>query len=205
MADKAVLSGRVQINGIPAEAGSTVDPVDVVMLDSRELKNLIELTTIMYHKPAGCVVSRDGQGSPTIYEKLPAEYRLLKPIGRLDKNSSGLLLLTNDGDLANELTHPRYAKIKIYEVKLGKPLAPLHRQMISDHGINLEDGNSQLTLERLNDGDDTKWRVTMSEGRNRQIRRTFESLNYYVAELHRTNFGPYTLGDLAVGATKPII
>lgn len=204
MADKAVLADRVQINGQPAEAGSTVADGDQVMLDGRELKNLAETTTVIFHKPVGCVVSRDGQGNPTIYETLPTEYRLLKPVGRLDKNSSGLLLMTNDGNLANELTHPRYAKVKIYEVKLGKPLAPLHRQMINDHGINLEDGNSKLSLERMIDGDDTRWRVTMSEGRNRQIRRTFESLNYYVAQLHRTHFGPYSLGELAVGQTKPI-
>lgn len=205
MADKAVLAGRVKINDLPAEAGSTVTDGDVVHLDGRELKSLSELTTVIFHKPAGLVVSRDGQGSPTIYESLPVEYRLLKPVGRLDKNSSGLLLMTNDGDLANELTHPRYAKVKIYEVTLGKPLAPLHRQMISDHGINLEDGNSQLALERMIDGDETKWRITMAEGRNRQIRRTFAALNYHVAKLHRTNFGPYALNDLAVGQTKPII
>ena len=202
MADKAVTSGRVEINGQPATAGSSVSETDVVKLDGRVVTQPVTLTTVMFNKPVGYVVSREGQGSKTIYEILPAEYRLLKPIGRLDKNSSGLLLLTNDGNLANELTHPRYAKTKIYQVTLGKPLAPLHQQMINDHGINLEDGNSQLQLERLIDGDDTKWRVTMHEGRNRQIRRTFESLNYYVAGLHRTNFGEYQLGELTPGQTK---
>lgn len=202
MADKAVTSGRVEINRQSATAGSDVSETDVVKLDGRVVTQPVTLTTVMFNKPVGYVVSREGQGSKTIYEILPAEYRLLKPIGRLDKNSSGLLLLTNDGNLANELTHPRYAKTKIYQVTLGKPLVPLHQQMINDHGINLEDGNSQLQLERLIDGDDTKWRVTMREGRNRQIRRTFESLNYYVAGLHRTNFGEYQLGELAPGQTK---
>lgn len=196
MADKAVLAGRVTVNGMPAEAGSMATETDIIELDGKVLKPLAAPLTIMFHKPVGCVVSREGQGSLTIYDLLPDEYRLLKPIGRLDKNTSGLLLLTNDGQLANELTHPRYAKTKIYEVTLGKPLAPLHRQMINDHGINLEDGNSQLSLERLFDGDDTRWRIIMHEGRNRQIRRTFESLSYYVAALHRTNFGNYNLGDL---------
>lgn len=196
MADKAVLAGRVSINGCIAEAGSLATAADSVELDGKLLQPQVVSLTIMFHKPIGCIVSREGQGSLTVYDLLPDEYRLLKPIGRLDKNSSGLLLFTNDGQLANELSHPRYAKTKIYEVTLGKPLAPLHRQMINDHGINLEDGNSQLSLERLVDGDDTHWRITMQEGRNRQIRRTFESLNYYVAALHRTNFGNYALGDL---------
>lgn len=202
MADKAVASGRVEINGVPASAGSDVTEADIVKLDGRAVTQPVTSTTVMFNKPVGYVVSREGQGSKTIYEILPAEYGLLKPIGRLDKNSSGLLLLTNDGNLANALTHPRYAKTKIYEVTLGKPLAPLHQQMINDHGINLEDGNSQLQLERLIDGDDTKWRVTMHEGRNRQIRRTFESINYYVAGLHRTNFGEHQLGELIPGQTK---
>ncbi|MDL2342371.1 MAG: pseudouridine synthase [Patescibacteria group bacterium] len=197
MADKAVAAGRVTINNQPAEAGSAATSSDTVCLDGRVLTPVSETITILFHKPTGCVVSREGQGSLTVYDLLPDEYRLLKPIGRLDKNSSGLLLFTNDGQLANELTHPRYAKTKIYEVTLGKPLAPLHRQMINDHGINLEDGNSQLNLERLVDGDDTQWRITMQEGRNRQIRRTFAALNYHVAQLHRTNFGSYSLGELS--------
>lgn len=202
MADKAVAAGRATINDRPAETGSDVKDTDTVELDGRVITPAVNTVTVMFHKPVGCVVSRDGQGSLTIYDLLPDEYRLLKPIGRLDKNSSGLLLLTNDGQLANELTHPRYSKIKIYEVTLGKPLAPLHRQMINDHGINLEDGNSQLALERLVDGDDTQWRITMKEGRNRQIRRTFASLNYYVAKLHRTTFGAYHLGELPVRQTE---
>ena len=202
MADKAVAAGRVTLNGATAETGSAATETDTVQLDGRTITPVTEIVTIVFHKPVGCVVSREGQGSLTIYDLLPDEYRLLKPVGRLDKDTSGLLLLTNDGQLAHELTHPRYAKTKIYEVTLGKPLAPLHRQMINDHGINLEDGNSQLNLERLNDGDDTRWRITMQEGRNRQIRRTFASLNYHVAALHRTHFGSYHLADLAPRCTQ---
>ena len=196
MADKAVAAGRVTINGLAAKTGSSVSESDAVQLDGRTVTPITATVTVMFHKPIGCVVSREGQGSLTIYDLLPDEYRLLKPIGRLDKNTSGLLLLTNDGQLANELTHPRYAKVKVYELLLGKPLAPLHRQMINDHGIDLADGNSQLNLERMIESDDTHWRITMHEGRNRQIRRTFESLNYYVVSLHRTNFGSYSLGEL---------
>jgi 23S rRNA pseudouridine2605 synthase len=147
----------------------------------------------MMNKPVGYVVSRNGQGSPTIYSLLPLQYHKLKPVGRLDKASSGLLLLTNDGNLANDLTHPSKQKVKIYEISLNLPLQPLHRQMISDHGIELEDGNSKLQLERREEGNDKDWTVTMHEGRNRQIRRTFGALGYDVTKLHRTQFGPYKL------------
>ncbi len=120
----------------------------------------------------------------------------MKPVGRLDKNSTGLLLVTNDGDLANQLTHPSYGKTKIYEVRLDKPLEPLHQQMITDHGIQLEDGPSKLSLHKLDDSS-FNWQITMSEGRNRQIRRTFEALGYEVKKLHRTAFGNYRLDGLA--------
>jgi 23S rRNA pseudouridine2605 synthase len=106
-----------------------------------------------------------------------------------------LLLLTNDGDLANQLTHPRYAKTKVYQILLDKPLEPLHQQMINDHGIELEDGNSKLHLEKSNDSG-RNWRVTMQEGRNRQIRRTFSALGYEIDALHRTQLGNYSLAGL---------
>lgn len=197
-ADAAVLAGRVEINGAPANAGSQVSDLDVVTLDGQPIFVDQKLQTIMFHKPAGIVVSREGQGSQTIYDLLPPEYQQLNPVGRLDKNSSGLLLLTSDGALANELTHPRYAKIKIYEIRLNQPLAPLHQQMINDRGLTLEDGLSKLQLEKLDD-QGYAWRVTMHEGRNRQIRRTFSALDYTVTRLHRTQFGSYRLGDLPKG------
>jgi pseudouridine synthase len=156
----------------------------------------------MFNKPRGVVVSRNGQGSRTIYDLLPPEYQRLNSVGRLDKDSSGLLLLTNDGTLAHEFTHPSRHKNKVYEVTLDKPLQPLHRQMISDHGLQLADGPSKLQLDRQNDGNDMGWIVTMHEGRNRQIRRTFAALGYTVNTLHRTYFGPYTLDDLPVGELK---
>ncbi len=198
-ADTAIAGGRVLVNGQKPGPGDDVKDTDRVSLDSRAITPAVNTITIMMNKPTGYVVSRNGQGSLTIYSLLPLEYHKLKPIGRLDKDSSGLLLLTNDGDLANDLTHPSKQKTKVYEISLNIPLAPLHRQMISDHGINLEDGNSQLLLERREDGNDKDWTVTMSEGRNRQIRRTFGSLGYDVLKLHRTKFGPYTLN---IPATK---
>jgi len=193
-ADDAIAIGRVTVNGHVAERGTDVSDADIVTLDGERIARASEeKQTIMLNKPRGYVVSRNGQGSDTIYDLLPAEYQQLNPVGRLDKDSSGLLLLTNDGQLAQELTHPSYQKLKVYEAELDKPLQPLHRQMISDHGLQLEDGVSKLQLERRADGDDRRWTIVMREGRNRQIRRTFAALGYNVIDLHRTQFGEYTL------------
>jgi 23S rRNA pseudouridine2605 synthase len=199
--DEAIRQGRVQINSQTASLGDEVIPSDNVTLDKRPITPAVK-TTIMLNKPFGYVVSRDGQGSQTIYDLLPDEFHTLKPVGRLDKDSSGLLLLTNDGELANQLTHPRYSKTKVYEIQLDKPLEPLHQQMISDHGIKLEDGPSKLNLQK---GESARhWQVTMSEGRNRQIRRTFEALGYHVTKLHRNKFGPYSLNNLELGKCTQI-
>jgi 23S rRNA pseudouridine2605 synthase len=198
-ADTAIAEGRVLVSGVVPSSGHDVKDGERVTLDNRAITPDVKTITIMMNKPVGYVVSRNGQGSPTIYSLLPLQYHKLKPVGRLDKDSSGLLLLTNDGDLANELTHPSKQKTKVYELTLNLPLQPLHRQMISDHGIELEDGSSRLQLERREDGNDKEWTVTMHEGRNRQIRRTFGSLGYDVIKLHRTQFGPYSLD---IPATK---
>jgi 23S rRNA pseudouridine2605 synthase len=196
-ADAALEAGRIQVNGQPPAAGQQITNSDAVTLDGRAITPDVKTLTLILNKPVGYVVSRDGQGSQTIYDLLPPEYHKLKPVGRLDKDSSGLLLLTNDGELANRLTHPKYEHCKVYEVELDKPLEPLHQQMINDIGVQLEDGPSQLQLEKLDDA--RHWRITMREGRNRQIRRTFASLGYTVAGLHRTEFSDYVLNDLAPG------
>ena len=190
-ADVYIDAGRVTINGTVAVPGQAVQEGDVVEVEGMLVTPPETLTTIMLNKPRGVVVSRDGQGSDTVYELLPPEYQRLNPIGRLDKDSSGLLLLTNDGQLAQTLSHPSHQKLKIYEVTIDKALQPLHRQMISDHGLQLSDGLSRLQLDRIHYGNDLDWRIAMHEGRNRQIRRTFEALGYTVTALHRKHFGPY--------------
>jgi 23S rRNA pseudouridine2605 synthase len=202
-ADAAIDEGRVLLNGHTPSPGAQVGETDTVTLDDKPLSVQSEKLTIMLNKPVGYVCSRDGQGSRTVYDLLPPQYHELKPIGRLDKFSSGLLLLTNDGQLANELTHPRYAKQKTYKISLNRPLEPLNQQMINDYGVQLPDGVSKLTLEKV-DEKGFDWRVRMSEGRNRQIRRTFSALDYTVNTLHRTHFGSYTLGDLKPGETKEV-
>ncbi len=201
-ADLAVQKGRVRVNDKPPEPGLDVGDEDTVTLDGQIIKTE-QLKTVIYHKPVGLIVSRDGQGGKTIYDLLPAEIRHLKPVGRLDKDSSGLLLLTNDGELAHELTHPSHQKTKIYEIELLKPLQPIHQQMINSKGVELDDGLSKLQLESLDDSR-IRWQITMREGRNRQIRRTFEALGYTVQTLHRTVFGPYRLERLAPGSWQSV-
>ena len=200
-ADELIRTGNVVVNGKAVDLGCDINPDDdTVTVNNQLVKLPTEHTTIMLNKPVGYVCSRNAQarGVKTIYGLLPDQYKALKTVGRLDKDSTGLILLTDDGDLAHQLTHPSFAKTKEYIVELDHALAPLHQQMISDFGINLDDGPSQLLLERLND-ERTKFNITMHEGRNRQIRRTFAALGYQVKSLHRTTFGPYTLGDLASG------
>lgn len=198
-ADEMIEKGIVAINGHDAVIGARVIPGDTVTINGKPVDSSTQKIYLTLHKPTGYVCSRKRQGdSPTIYELLPEEHHILKTVGRLDRDSSGIILLTNDGDFALEMTHPRYAKVKRYEVTLDRQLEPLHQQMISDFGVDLDDGKSQLTLERV---DDTRkhWIVIMGEGRNRQIRRTFGSLGYTVTKLHRTNFGSYSLGRLKSG------
>ena len=196
-ADKAIAQGRVSLNGNIARPGEQVLPGGNVTLDNQSIFLPTLLTTIILNKPAGYVCSRQGQGSKTIYDLLPPKMHNLKPVGRLDKESSGLLLLTNDGQLAYELTHPKYAKTKVYVIVLGRQLAQEHQKLIQK-GVRLDDGQSKLAIRQL-DQKGREWEVRMSEGRNRQIRRTFAALGYKVTSLHRTQFGAYLLNGLLTG------
>lgn len=198
-ADELIEKGKIIVDGQPARLGQQISEVNHVSYNGNSLKTQ-DKKLIALNKPVGYLCSRASQGGiPTIYELLPKSLHHLKPVGRLDKDSSGLILLTNDGDFAHQMTHPSFYKIKRYLVTLDQPLQPLHRQMINDFGVQLPDGPSRLTLERQHDGDDHRWIVQMSEGRNRQIRRTFAALGYTVTKLHRTDFGRYSLGGLKKG------
>ena len=198
-ADELIEQGKILVNGDRAVLGRQISQSDTILHNSREL-HIQPKKLILLHKPVGYLCSRASQGGvPTIYELLPKNLHHLKPVGRLDKDSSGLILLTNDGDFAHQMTHPSFYKIKRYLVTLDQPLQPLHRQMINDFGVQLPDGPSRLTLERQHDGDDRRWIVQMSEGRNRQIRRTFAALGYTVTKLHRTDFGNYSLSGMKRG------
>ena len=193
-ADELIANGRVTIDGQIPAPGQDVDETSNILVDNRPLPETKKTTTIILNKPVGYVCSRNGQGSHTIYELIPSEYGHLNPVGRLDKDSSGLLLMTNDGELHQELTHPSYQKQKIYLLTLNKPLSQTDQKHI-ERGVLLEDGISQLKLKEQSK-DRLSWQITMHEGRNRQIRRTFAKLGYQVKKLHRTHFGEYGLGEL---------
>jgi len=199
-ADDLIKSGRIKINNNTATLGDKVNKTDNIFVDDKKIDRTTKFKYILLNKPVGYVCSKKQQGqNPTIYSLLPKKFQDLKTVGRLDKNSSGLIILTNDGDFSFKMTHPKFYKIKKYEVWLNKDLEPLHQQMINDYGVNLEDGVSQLILEKLDENSRKKWIVTMHEGRNRQIRRTFRALGYEVTRLKRTNFGNYALGDIKPG------
>lgn len=205
-ADELIEKGRISINGKTAQLGERFKAGDEIKLGEKIIsKTREEKKYVIFNKPRGYVCSRKKQGeNETIYAILPKEFSVLKPVGRLDKDSSGILLLTNDGDFAFQMTHPKFRKVKEYLISLDTPLQPIHQQMIADFGINLPDGKSQLGLERLDDSR-KNWKVIMSEGRNRQIRRTFSAIGYEVEELHRTVFGSYILPkDLNFGDFRKV-
>jgi 23S rRNA pseudouridine2605 synthase len=212
-ADDTVAGGRVTVNGTTAVLGQQIAENDKVTFNGRAITSALKTLTVMLNKPPGYVCSRHGQGSKTIYDLLPSNLHHLKPVGRLDKDSSGLLLLTNDGQLAYELTHPKFQKTKVYEVKIDQPLTKEHFEQITQKGVDIGDGRaSQFQLQAISKKPKAKsvvklspdyflpftyyWRAKLAEGRNRQIRRTFEVLGYKVTSLHRNQFGTYSLENL---------
>lgn len=203
-ADDLIAGGKVFVNDKVAVLGERIDFSSKVCYNKKIIPFSKEYTYLLMNKPVGYVCSRKRQGeTPTLYELLPEKFRSLKTVGRLDKDSSGLILLTDDGDFSFRMTHPKFFKVKVYQVRLDRSLEPLHQQMISDFGIKLDDGVSKLGLTRLND-ERTEFLVEMSEGRNRQIRRTFLALGYKVIKLHRKEFGEFSLGELKPGEFKEI-
>lgn len=206
-ADDVIANGQVKVNDQVATLGARIDNKAKVCYNNKIVPFKTDYIYLAFHKPIGYVCSRRPQGAtPTIYDILPKKYRTLKTVGRLDKDSSGLILLTNDGDFAYQMTHPKFRKTKVYEVDLNKPLQPLHQQMISDYGVMLDDGPSKFKVMRDMHSDkitkkesSDKYLVTLAEGRNRQIRRTFAALGYRVTKLHRIQFGKYELKNLQEG------
>ncbi len=207
-ADTLIEQKRVLIDGKIPQLGTQLQPEKHrIIVNGQELKrqSKVAFTYLLFNKPTGYVCSRRQQGdTPTIYSLLPKDYQHLKAVGRLDKDSSGLLLLTNDGDFAHHMTHPSFGKIKQYHIQLDKPLTRLHWQLIDEQGAQLPDGRSKLRLRPLIKHDSTKWLVTMHEGRNRQIRRTFAALGYTVTKLHRVSFGIYQLKALQPGELEAV-
>ena len=197
-ADQLIIASKVSLNDKQAYPGDKAAPGDRVLINN-ELISLKPKLLLALNKPPGYVCSRRSQGNKTVYELIPPAYHHLKPIGRLDKDSSGLLLLSNDGGLANELTHPKYQKQKKYEVTLDKELSKSDTQKLLT-GVELADGLSKFIA--LRSTAPPKYEVTISQGRNRQIRRTFAALNYKVVKLHRINIGKYQLDNLSSAKWK---
>lgn len=205
-ADEAIAQNRVTINGKVPLPGQQVTDTDSVELDGKILAEKPKAVTIILHKPVDYVCSRDGQGSKTIYELLPPELQSLNPVGRLDKDTSGLLLMTNDGDLHNTLAHPRFEKEKIYNIALHKALLDEDKHKITDVGVDIGDDRlSKFAVKKIASKKHmSAYEVRLSEGRNRQIRRTFKALGYFVNHLHRTTFAGYTLDSLEVGKYREL-
>lgn len=205
-ADICIDQGRVLINGKVATLGNVIDASrDVIKIDDSQVsQDKKRYTYVILNKPIDYICSRKQQGdTPTIYNLLPREYQSLKVAGRLDKDSCGLVLLTDDGDTIFKLTHPKFGKKKVYIVSLNKTLTAEHKKQIEE-GVLLDDGTSQFTVEKIEGTKDTKkrpntYKVTMHEGRNRQIRRTFGELRYMVTHLQRVKMGPYEINDIPSG------
>ena len=193
-ADELIQNGRVQVNGHNALTGQQVSKADEVTLDGSVLIEK-EIKTIIFNKPVGYVCSRKMQGNdPTIYELLPDEFEHLNPVGRLDKDSSGLMILSNDGDLVQRLSHPSAGKWKRYYIETNTKLSDHQLQQLNK-GIELDDGLSKLKTSREGNG----YLVQLQEGRNRQIRRTIESIGAKVTKLHRGAIGEIQIQDLREG------
>ncbi len=198
-ADGLVEDGRVFINGSVANIGQQVKESDSVSLDGVDLQKQ-NIKTIAFNKPVGYVCSRVGQGGDkTIYDLLPHDFSNLNPVGRLDKDSSGLMILSNDGDLINKLSHPSSGKWKRYYIETNPKLTDEMLERLNQ-GVDLEDGKSTLKIERSGSG----YTVLMQEGRNRQIRRTIERVGSIVTNLHRQAIGETEIGTLAEGEWEEI-
>lgn len=201
-ADALIASGKVVVNRKSAHNGMDIGHEDIVVIDGKRLLPVKrESITVLLHKPVGYVCSREGQGSPTVYDLLQKRMQHLNIAGRLDKDSSGLVLLTDDGMLLQELTHPSYNKEKLYEVLLDEPLKKPDLDKLHT-GVDIGDTRvSRLHTRPCNKPDHPNcYLITLTEGRNRQIRRTFEALHYKVLRLHRVKVGDYLLEDLAEGS-----
>lgn len=195
--DELIATGRVIINGKVCTNFSIEPGVgDYVKVDGR-LVHVAPALTIMLHKLAGFVSTRkDNRARDTVFDLLPQKFSRLFNIGRLDAQTEGLLLLTNDGDLAQRLTHPRYKIDKEYEVTLDRPWDPaLTRRLL--RGISLDGQRAKIA--RLHSVSPTRLRVVLQQGINRQIRRMFETVGYRVKHLLRVRVGNLRLADLPRG------
>ncbi|MBU3016921.1 23S rRNA pseudouridine(2605) synthase RluB [Paraglaciecola agarilytica] len=199
--EKWIASGRISVNGKVATLGDRVEPVDQLRVDGNLITSAAKSTmcrVLMYNKPEGELCSRkDPQGRPTVFDRLPKiQNGRWIAVGRLDINTSGLLLFTNDGELANRLMHPKHEIEREYAVRV---FGEVEDDMIKrlKKGVELEDGVSKFTEIRKRPGDDESlnswYNVSLSEGKNREVRRLWESQGLQVSRLIRVRYGTLNL------------
>ena len=197
--EDVIAAGRVTVNGDKALLGQRVAVGDRVLLDHKPVRMQAEGATpsvLLYHKPAGEMVTmHDPEGRPTVFDRLPrVRGRRWLAVGRLDFNTSGVLLLTDSGDLANRLMHPSHGLEREYAVRVMGEVTQGQLESLKK-GVMLEDGPAHFDAIRFEGGDGAnRWyRVTLSEGRNREVRRIFEAIGLVVSRLTRIRFGPLVL------------
>ncbi len=195
--EQDIRNGKVTINGRQAELGEFIDPkLDVIKLGDKKVVLQHNLVYIMLNKPVGVISSvRDEHGRKTVLDLVKVKQRVY-PVGRLDYNSSGLILLTNDGDLVLKLTHPRYHLPKKYFVEIKPVLQQNHIDAMTK-GMRIE-GTNTLPAEVVRLGK-TKFQITLYQGLKRQIREMCGVLGLVVITIHRTDIGPLNIGDLKSG------
>lgn len=203
-AEQAMIDDRVRLNGQSVVLGDRVDPeVDLLTVDGAPIPISPALETHLLYKPVGVVsTASDPQHRRTVVDLIESSHRLY-PVGRLDADSEGLILVSNDGELTNRVTHPRYGITKRYLVEVtGKPSPATLRQLTD--GIELDDGPARAEKARLVDAQPGRSHVemVMVEGRNREVRRMFESVGHEVTRLVRTAIGPITAPDLKPGESR---
>lgn len=205
-ADEYIEAGKVRVNGeIITEMGYLISPKDRVMVHNKIVKPEA-LTYIRYYKPGGYITTMsDEKGRKTIYDILPEEVQNLKPIGRLDKDSTGLLILTNDGDMINQFAHPTIHVPKVYRVCAQGKLN-INDLITMEKGIEIEKGQIAYALSRIIDfeGKNTVLEIVLHQGLNRQIRKMLEYLGHPVISLKRLSMGPVDLQGLKKGQFKYI-
>jgi len=200
-AEELVRAGRVTVDGVPiTDPATDVGDANEVAVDGAPVDTRQRRVVYAVNKPAGVVsTARDPQNRPTVVSLVPDEVRLY-PVGRLDIDTTGLILLTNDGELAHRLTHPRFEVEKTYRATVARP--PVRKQALAAlrDGVELEDGRSAPARVRLLTADTIE--LTLREGRKRQVRRMCEAVGHPVRRLERVAFGPLELGDLKPGTYR---
>lgn len=196
--EEIILEKRVSINGeLVEDLGRRVADGDVVSVDGKPVRAPREYTLLVFNKPPGCLSTRsDPEGRETVYDWLPTGYRTLRTVGRLDLQSRGLLLFTDDGDLAYRLTHPSFEIPRTYHVWTDRPIGPEGRKMLLE-GVDLGEGD--IGIAKHVKIDDEKAEITLMEGKNREIRRMMEGINRRVRDLKRISFGPLSIEGLPAG------